>query len=462
MDNNARQTNVGSGGKLPQRDSFGSKLGIIAAAAGSAIGLGNIWKFPYITGIFGGGAFLVVYLAFILLIGVGVMLAEFLIGRMAQRNAVGSFRELKPNSPWQYVGWMGVIAAFMILAYYGVVAGWTLSYIFKAIMNAFEGLDPDGIGTLFNNSISEGLTPILWQIGFMAIVAWVVIAGVKDGIEKYSKILMPLLLVIIVILDIRAVTLPGASAGLEFLFKPDFSKLTGDGILSALGHAFFSLSLGMGTMITYGSYIGKKENLGVTALQVSIADTLIALLAGIAIFPAVFAFGIATNSGPGLVFVTLPNVFQKMPGGYIFAIMFFVLLAVAALTSAISILEVVVAYFTEDLNISRKKATIISTVGITAAGVLTSLAQGPLADVKLFGLNFFDLFDWITANLLLPLGGLFICLFVGWILSPQKVKDELSNNGEISIPYFGAFMIIMKIVAPAGIAVVFLHGIGMF
>jgi NSS family neurotransmitter:Na+ symporter len=459
MDNNLKKQE--SVGGVAQRDSFGSKLGIIMAAAGSAIGLGNIWKFPYITGIFGGGAFLVVYLIFIALIGVGVMLAEFLIGRMAQKNAIGSFKELKPNTPWQLVGWMGVAAAFLILAYYGVVAGWTLSYIFKAGANAFAGLTPDGIGQLFNSSISQAVQPLIWQAVFMFIVGFVVISGVKDGIEKYSKILMPLLLVIIVILDIRAVTLPGAMEGIEFLFKPDFSKLNGEAILSALGHAFFSLSLGMGTMMTYGSYIGKKENLATTAVQVSVMDTLIAVMAGVAIFPAVFAFGIPTNAGPGLVFVTLPNVFQQMPGGYFFSILFFVLLAVAALTSAISILEVVVAYFTEDLNISRKKATIIATVSITLIGTLTSLAQGPFADVKIFGLNFFDLFDWITANLLLPLGGLFISLFVGWVLSPQKVKDELSSGGKYEIPYFGFFMIVTKIIAPIGIAIVFLNGIGL-
>lgn len=460
MDNNLnKQESVGG---AAQRDSFGSKLGIIMAAAGSAIGLGNIWKFPYITGIFGGGAFLVIYLIFIALIGVGVMLAEFLIGRRAQRNAVGSFKKLKPNSPWQYVGWLGVASAFLILAYYGVVAGWTLSYIAKAVQNGFASLTPDGIEQVFDATMTATWAPLFWQAVFMFLVGFVVVSGVKDGIEKYSKVLMPLLLVIIVILDIRAVTLPGAMEGLEFLFKPDFSKITGEAILSALGHAFFSLSLGMGTMMTYGSYIGKKENLATTAVQVSVMDTLIAVMAGVAIFPAVFAFGIPTNAGPGLVFVTLPNVFQQMPGGYIFSIMFFVLLAVAALTSAISILEVVVAYFTEDLNISRKKATIIATVSITLVGTLTSLGFGPLKDVAIFGLNFFDLYDWVTANLLLPLGGLFISLFVGWVMVPQDVKDELSSGGKYEVPYFGFFMVVTKIIAPIGIAIVFLHGIHLF
>ena len=447
-----------------QRDGFSSKIGIIAAAAGSAIGLGNIWKFPYITGIYGGAAFILVYLVCIALIGLPVMLSEFLIGRRAQKNAIGSFKKLKPNSPWFMTGWMGFMAAFMILSFYGVVAGWTLDYVVKAAMNSFKGMSPDDIGNTFGSLITSTWTPIIWQLIFMAMTAAVILGGVKDGIEKYAKILMPLLLVIIVVLDIRAITLPGASEGIAFLFKPDFSKMSAEAVLSALGHAFFSLSLGMGTMITYGSYIGKKENLGETALQVTIADTAIALLAGLAIFPAVFAFGIEPSAGPGLVFITLPNVFQQMPGGYFFGILFFVLLAVAALTSSISILEVVVAYFTEDLKMNRTKATVIATAAISVFGVICSLSMGPLAGMKFpimnGSVNFFDWFDWISANLLLPLGGLFISLFVGWGMLKEDVLDEISNGNSLTVSYFDMFVIASKFIAPIGILIVFLYNLG--
>ena len=444
-----------------QRDRFATKVGIVAAAAGSAIGLGNIWKFPYITGVFGGAAFIVVYLICIAIIGLPVMLSEFLIGRKAERAAIGAFKKLAPGTPWFLTGWMGVVSAFSILSFYSVVAGWTLDYIVKSVMNVFAGKTPDEIGNIFGGLISSTYMPLFWHIVFMAICAFIIAAGVKGGIEKYSKVLMPILLLIIIILDIRAITLPGAGRGLEFLFKPEWSKLTATGILSALGHAFFSLSLGMGTMITYGSYIEKKENLGTTALQVTIADTAIALLAGVAIFPAVFAFGIEPAAGPGLVFVTLPNVFQQMPGGYIFAILFFVLIAVAALTSAISILEVVVAYLVEELNITRHLSAVIAAIAIGIVGVFASLSMGEvLGGVKFFGKNIFDSLDFLSANILLPLGGLFISLFVGWMLGHKKTYNEVSNEGKFPASYISAFMWVTKLVAPIAIAIVFLNGLG--
>ncbi|GAU79315.1 sodium-dependent transporter [Fusibacter sp. 3D3] len=448
---------------LQQRDGFSSKMGIIAAAAGSAIGLGNIWKFPYITGKYGGAAFILVYLLCIALIGLPVMLQEFTIGRRAQANAISSFKKLKPNTPWFLTGWLGFITAFVILSYYGVVAGWTLSYVFSAITNSFAGQNPEALGGMFGALVSSPWKPVLFQVIFMALTAGVILGGVKNGIEKYSKILMPLLLLIIIILDIRAVTLQGAGEGIAFLFQPDFGKLTAAGIMSALGHAFFSLSLGMGTMITYGSYIGKKENLGVTALQVTIADTAIALLAGLAIFPAVFAFGIEPGSGPGLVFITLPNVFNQMPGGYIFAIMFFVLLAVAALTSSISILEVVVAYFVEDKGWDRKKATIIATVAITALGAFESLTNGTinftLPLLKAGAVTWFGFFDWMIelSDLLLPIGGFFISIFVGWIMSKKDVDDEITNSGELAHSWVGIFDFLTKWVAPILILITFIN-----
>lgn len=478
-----------------KRDGFSSKFGIIAAAAGSAIGLGNIWKFPYITGENGGAAFIIIYLICIALIGLPVMLSEFIIGRRAQKNAVGSFKGLAPNTPWFLTGWMGIGAAFMILSFYGVVAGWTIHYVILSLQNVFSSWAEGQSVTVFVDFISgadgKWWLPVVYQLIFMALTAAIVIGGVKDGIERYSKILMPLLFVLIIILDVRAVTLNGASAGLEFLFKPDFGKITSNpsAVLDALGHAFFSLSLGMGTMITYGSYIGKKENLGTTALQVTIADTLIALLAGLAIFPAVFAYGINPEGGPGLVFMTLPSVFGQMPFGALFSIMFFALLTVAALTSSVSILEVVVAYFKEELNLGRKKATVIGGTLISIFGVFCSLSYSQieifsgkifpwleLTKVKemsgdvivseswkiLHHMNFFDWLDKISANILLPLGGLFIILFVGHKMRKEDVLEEISNNGALKVTYFVTFEVLAKWIAPIGIVVVFLYNLGIF
>jgi len=443
-----------------KREQFGSRLGIIAAAAGSAIGLGNIWRFPFMTGENGGAAFIIVYLICIALIGIPVMLSEFIIGRRAQKNVVSSFKVLAPGKPWFLVGWMGMISAFMILAFYGVVAGWTLEYILKSLTNSFAGKTPQEVGAMFGGFISNPLRPLFWQFIFMFLAGWIIYSGVTKGIERYSKILMPLLILIIIILDIRAITLPGASGGIEFLFKPDFSKLTALGFLNALGHAFFSLSLGMGVMITYGSYVSKKEHLGNATLQVTIADTAIALMAGLAIFPAVFAFSIKPSAGPGLVFVTLPNVFLKMPGGYIFSLLFFVLLAIAALTSAISILEVVVAYVSEDFKIARHKATIIITAAITLLGIPCSLSMGVMSNVKFFGKTFFDLLDFASSNVLLILGGFFITLFVAWHMGKDAARREVTNEGSLPARYYPYFLFVAKYIAPVAILIVFLHGLG--
>lgn len=447
-------------GNKGQRDGFGSKLGIIAAAAGSAIGLGNIWRFPYLTGENGGAAFLFVYLICIIAVGLPVMLAEFVVGRRSQRNAIGAFKKLVPGTPWVLAGWLGVAAAFIILSFYGVIAGWTLDYILKSLTNGFAGKSPVELEQMFMTLISNPVKPVVFQLIFMALTAGIVLTGVSDGIEKFAKVLMPMLLVIIIILDIRAVTLNGASQGLSFLFSPDFSKIKPDMVLAALGQAFFSMSLGMGIMITYGSYIGKKENLGTTALSVSIADTLIALLAGIAIFPAVFAFGIDPNSGPGLVFITLPNVFNQMAGGQIFGILFFMLLAVAALTSTMSLMEVVVAYVTEEFNMSRKKTTILIASLISLLGVFASLSNGTISHIDFFGYNLFDFLDFVTSSFFLTIGAFIISIFVGWFMDKNAIRDEITNGGTLKVAYMGAFNVLIKIVAPIGIALVFLKGIG--
>lgn len=443
------------------RDAFGSRIGVIAAAAGSAVGLGNIWRFPYVLGENGGGAFLLIYLGFILAIGFPVMLAELTIGRRAQKNALGSFKKLAPGKPWYLVGVMGIVAAFLILAFYSTIAGWTLEYLVQAIGNKFSGRDSVQLKESFESFQGGTWRPVIWQMVFMFMTAYIVFSGVKKGIEKYTKILMPLLLVLIIIICIRSLTLSGAREGLSFLFTPDFSKITWSVVLDALGQAAFSLSIGMGTLITYGSYIQKKENLPITALQVSAADTLIAVLAGVMIFPAVFAFDIDPAEGFGLVFIVLPNIFAQMAGGQIFAIIFFILLAIAALTSTVSVLEVVVAYFSEELNMTRTRATIVGAAAISVVGVFATLSFGPLKNATIFGKTLFGLFNDLSANILLPLGAILIVIFVGWHMGSKIVKDEITNQGALKVRLFKVFMAIVKVIAPIAITLVFLYGLGL-
>lgn len=443
------------------RELFGSRFGVIAATAGSAIGLGNIWRFPYVAGENGGAAFLLIYIGFVLVIGVPVMLSEFVIGRKAQQNAFGSFRKLAPGKPWYLIGLMGVVAAFMILAFYTAVAGWTLEYLYQSLTNGFAGKDAAELELMFTEFQGSSFRPLLWFFVFMALTAGIIMMGVKKGIEKSTKILMPILVLLLLIMAIRSMSLPGAMEGIKFLFKPDFSKITTKSVLEALGQSFFSLSIGMGTLITYASYVPKDNRLGNTAISVALADSLVAILAGLAIFPAVFAFGIAPGSGAGLVYITLPNIFQQMMGGYIFSILFFVLLGVAALTSTISVLEVIVAFFVEELNLKRKAATWISVSLVSILGVMSALSWGTLSGWKVLGYSVFELLDYTSANILLPLGGFFIVLFVAWFFGREKAKMELSNEGKLKIGFFPFFLFVIRFLAPLCIAFIFLQGIGL-
>ena len=440
------------------RDGFGSKLGIIAAAAGSAVGLGNIYMFPCELGNNGGGAFLLVYLLIVLCLGVPVMLSEFIIGRRAQRNPIGAFKMLRPRSGWPVIGYMGVLCAFIIMAFYSTVAGWTLEYIVKAVGNQFHGKELSVIEQEFADFHDMGWKNVLWQAVFIFLTGFVVFKGVADGIEKYAKILMPVLVAILVVLGIRAVTLPGAKEGLAFLFKPDFSKITGSVLISALGQAFFSLSMGMGVLITYGSYIQKDDNLTTTALSVTLSDTLIAVLAGVVIFPAAFSFGVQPTAGMGLVFNTLPMIFNQMAGGYFFCIIFFVLLAVAALTSTISLLEVIVAYFVEELRMSRRWATVIASLGCMAIGVFASLSLKSDTGFTIAGLSFFDSLDFISAKVLLPIGALFIVIFVGWVMGRKTFNEEITNGGKLKLSIKSVIFFIIRYLAPLAIAVIFITG----
>jgi NSS family neurotransmitter:Na+ symporter len=446
---------------MGDRINFGSKIGVVAAAAGSAVGLGNIWRFPYELGQYGGAAFLILYLLFVLILGMPIMLSEFLVGRMGQANSAGSFRKLAPGTKWAWVGVMGVIASFLIMGFYVVVAGWTLEYVVQAVSNQFANSDTATLSAAFTSFSSDTARPLIWMTVFMFLTAAIVYAGVKNGIEKSTKFLMPVLLVLIIALGVRSVTLPGGMEGLRFLFQPDFSRINSSVILSAMGQAFFSLSLGMGCMITYGSYISKKNHLSHTVVEVSILDTIIAVLASIAIFPAVFSLGINPAQGPELVFITLPNVFSQMPGGYFWSILFFVLLSVAALTSTISLLEVIVAYFVEEFSVKRHTVIVFASIGILLLGTLASLSLGIFKDVQILGMGFFDLFDTLTSKVLMPIGGLFISIFVGWKLNKQSILNELSLHAKYKTSYFKLYLFLIRYIAPVGISLIILNQLGL-
>ena len=449
-----------------ERGNFGSKLGVILASAVSAVGLGNIWRFPYETGNHGGAAFILIYLGCILLLGLPIMIAEFLIGRHSQANTARAYQILAPGTQWRWVGRMGVLAGFLILGYYSVVAGWTLEYIFEAVSNSFAGKTPAEFISSFQSFSSNPWRPALWLTLFLLATHFIIVKGVEKGIEKSSKIMMPTLFIIILILVGCSVTLPGAGKGIEFLLKPDFSKVDGNVFLGAMGQAFFSLSLGMGCLCTYASYFSKNTNLTRTAFSVGIIDTFVAVLAGFIIFPAAFSVGIQPDAGPSLIFITLPNVFQQAFSGipilaYIFSVMFYVLLALAALTSTISLHEVVTAYLHEEFNFTRGKAARLVTTGCILLGILCSLSLGVTKEFTIFGLGMFDLFDFVTAKLMLPLGGLLISIFTGWYLDKKLVWSEITNNGTLKVPTYKLIIFILKYVAPIAISVIFINELGL-
>ena len=399
---------------MQSREQWGSRLGFILAASGSAVGLGNIWKYPHMAGENGGGAFTIVYLICILIVGLPIVIAEFVLGRKTQLSPVGAFEKISPKSNWKWVGILGVASAFVILSFYGVVGGWTLKYTLISLTGGFTKLagNPDMSGSLFNSFITGSLAPVIWQIIFMAFTIFVIVQGVKGGIEKWTKIMMPAILVILIVLMIRGLTLPNGMQALEFLFKPKFEDLTASSIVLALGHSFFTLSLGMGTMITYGSYLRRDQNLLSSALWVILLDTLIAMMAGVAIFATVFAMGADPGAGPGLIFVVLPTIFPKIAGGAVWGTLFFFLLFMAALTSAISILEVITAYFIDEKGWTRKKATIIFGSVITIVGAFCSLSMGSFNITSFLDMSFFDVMDYLSSKYMLPIGGMLTAVFV--------------------------------------------------
>jgi len=442
------------------RDAFASTLGAFAATLGSAIGLGNIWKFPYLTGSNGGAAFVLVYLLSIAFVGIPILVVEHTIGRKMRMNAVHAYGAVIPGQKfWAGIGLAGVAAAFLIMAFYTDVAGWVFAYVFKSGSAMVTGatLDARTFGALAGGTWE----PLCWQVAVLALTTGIIAAGVSKGIEKVTKTLMPLLFILLLVCDLRALTLPGAGAGVAYLFRPDLSKLTATVLLSALGLAFFKLSLGMGTMTTYGSYIPDGTRIVPNATRVALADTAVSLLAGLAIFPAVFAFGGKPAGGPGLLFNTIPLIFSKMPLGGLFTMLFFVLTAIATVGAMVSLLEVPVAWIIEQGHTRRPVAALITGGLMFALGIPATLSQSPLlAEVKLFGKNCFDLFDFVSSNVLLPVGGLAIALVGGWFLSRKDFQAEM-NRGYATEPWHGrAVFGIMKFLTPILITLILLASLG--
>ncbi len=447
-----------------KREQWNSKIGFILAAAGSAVGLGNIWKFPYLVGENGGAAFVFLYLLCVLLVGLPVVIAEILIGRTAQKNPVGSFRELSNGNPfWMMVGGLGVLTGFLILSYYNVIAGWSLGYVIESIKGSFHDLpNPAAAGKLFDSLSSHPQWTLTFHALFMILTVSIIYAGVIKGIERAGKIMMPVLFFLIIVLVIRGVSLNGSYEGIRYLLKVDFSAVTGKTFFLALGQAFFSLSLGMGALLTYGSYMSTKEDIPGSALNIVILDTLIALLAGFMIFPAVFAMGLEPAQGPSLIFNILPVVFNSIPGGYVFRIIFFLLLTLAALTSTISLLEVITSFVVDEFNVERKKAAIILGTIVFIIGIPSAMSFCGWQRFTIFGLTCFDFVDFISANIFLPLGGIFIALFVGWFWGTKRAVPRLLE-GTSDFPAFlmKIWSLLIRYVAPVLILFIFLSSLGL-
>lgn len=445
-----------------KRDNFGSRFGALVAMAGSAVGLGNLWRFPYLVGENGGAAFIIVYIILCFLICLPIFISEFIVGRRSQKNVYAAFRDLSGGSAWKWVGLTAIFAPTIVLSYYSVIGGWSIEYLVKSLTFSFTQVDSQSaFNTMFTDYVSSTWAPIIAHAAFLLLSALIVAVGIKKGIEKFSKVMMPLLFILVVVIAVYSVMLPGARAGLEYLYRPDFSKLTGQAYAAALGQAFFSLSLGFGAIMTYASYVSKKENILFQSVSTAVSDLVFALIAGTAIMPAVFAFGIDPQAGPGLVFETLPYVFSQMPAGGIVAILFFFALLVAALTSSISMLEVSVAFLVEEKKLSRATACAILFVICFFLGGVCSLSFGPLSDIQIGGGNIFDLFDRVSSNVLMTLVSLLTVIFVGWRLKKADIYDEFTNGGTLSrnAKLFGVLWFLIRYVAPIAIITIFIYGL---
>ena len=447
--------------KTTERVNFGSKLGVVLATAGSAVGLGNVWRFPYMAGENGGAVFIIIYLMCVLILGIPCMVSEFIIGRHGAANTARAYNRMAEGSAWKYVGFLGVITGFLITGYYAVVSGWCLQYVCGAALGGLNG-DAEYVQKYFADFSSHPVKPIITTVAFLAITHFVIVRGVRNGIEKVSKMMMPVLFILLLIIVVASCLLPGAADGIKFLFKPDFSKVDSGVFLGALGQSFYSLSIAMGCICTYASYYSRHTNLLNSALQISLVDCMVAILAGLMIFPAAFSVGISPDSGAKLVFITLPNVFQQafasMPAlGYVISVLFYLLLAVAALTSLISLHEVSTAFLQEEMKVSRAVAAIIVTVSCSVIGAFCSLSLGAWDGLSLFGMSLFDLFDFVTGQIFLPIGGLLTCIFMGWVVSKDTIRDEFTNWGTARGTFFGVYFFCVRYVCPVCILLIFLH-----
>lgn len=443
------------------RSQFGSKIGMILATAGGAVGLGNVWRFSYLTGQNGGAAFILVYIGAMLLLGLPCMISEFIIGRHAASNTARAYAKLGNGTAWKWVGLLGVITGFLITGYYAVVSGWCFQYVFASVAGHLHG-SPTYIKEYFQTFMTNPWKPVLWTAVIFLVTHFVIVRGVKEGIEKASKIMMPALFIFLIIIVVAACMLPGAEKGISFLLKPDFTKFNKEVFLSALGQCFYSLSIGMGCICTYASYYSRQTNLTQTAIQIGFIDFFVAILAGLMIFPAAFSVGINPDSGPSLIFITLPNVFEQAFGsssivGFIISLAFYLLLSMAALTSLISLHEVSTAFFQEELHISRSKAATIVTIACCLIGALCSLSLGKADFLQIGGKSLFDLFDFVTGQIFLPIGGLLTCLFIGWYVPKKLVKDEFTNWGTLKGSIFGVYYFLVRFISPTAILFVFLH-----
>ena len=452
--------------KNTERASFGSKLGVVLATAGSAVGLGNVWRFPYMAGDNGGAAFIIIYVVCVLLLGIPCMVSEFIIGRHGAANTARAYDRMAGGSAWKYVGFLGVLTGFLITGYYAVVSGWCLQYVYASVAGGISG-DADYIKSYFADFTAHPVKPILWAVVFLFITHFVIVRGVRRGIERVSKLMMPILFVLLLIIVVASCMLPDAGKGVAFLFQPDFSKVDKMVFLNALGQSFYSLSIAMGCICTYASYFSRQTNLLKSSLQISIVDCLVAILAGLMIFPAAFSVGISPDSGPSLVFITLPNVFHQafsgMPVlGYIIAVAFYLLLSVAALTSLISLHEVSTAFLQEEMHISRPRAALIVTLTCAVIGAFCSLSFGACEGLSLFGRSLFDLFDFITGQIFLPIGGLLTCIFLGWVAPTKVVRDEFTNWGTLKGTFFGIYFFCVRFVCPVCILLILLHQFKVF
>lgn len=450
-----------------QRTNFGSKMGMVLAAAGSAVGLGNVWRFPTETGENGGGAFILIYIAALLIFGLPVMLSEFVIGRSARLSAGFAFSQHHSHGFWRWFGRFQVLIPFLILCYYNVVAGWTLYYLYESVSGALLHLPAAQFSPFFADFTQNAWLQILFFGIFMLLTHLIVVQGVSKGIERSSKLMMPALFVILVVLVVLSMTTSGASAALDFLFTVDFSKVTGATLLSAMGQAFYTLSLGMGILTTYASYFKDDADLGKSSLNVAVVDTFVAIMAGLMIFPAVFSAGVQPDEGPSLIFIALPGVFQSAFGGiawlgYLFAVAFYGLLVLATLTSSISIHEVVTAYVHEATGWSRRSAATLISVSAFLLGLLCALSFGPLREVTIGGMTFFDLFDYVTAKWMLPVSGMLIAVLAGWKLPRTVWVEQMTNRGTRSFPFLGIVLLMIRWVCPLGILLIFLNELGLF